>query len=591
MNDASKTKNQLIDELVRARQWAAQWEAIDAKRKRVEEAFQESETEYRSTVNDLLVGVVVHAADTSIVLSNPIAHEMLGLTYEQMSGKKAIDPAWNFVHENLSVMKVEDYPVSRVISTGEPLRDYVAGIMRPDRDYLTWVNVNATPIFFSDGELQKIVVNFADITELKQMEETLRESEQKYRSLITNIPDVTWTTNSEGNTVFISPNVEEVYGYSPEEFYRGSDDLWLERIHLDDVDKTKNAYRSLFEKGKGFDVEYRIKRKDGKWIWLHDRSINTYEKDGSFYADGVFFDITERKRAEEALQKAHDELESQVQKRTAELSISNEELQRKFTELKQTEEALRESEKFLSESQISANIGSWVWYLESGIAVWSEQLYKIYGRNTDLGVPSMDSYLEAYHPDDREPLQNAMEMAINKAAPYNIDYRIFREDSGEERWIRSIGKLEKDANGKPNRLIGIAQDITDRRQMEEALRTVEEQLHSVVHAAPLILWGVDSAGQITLSEGSGLEALGLQPGEVVGQSVYDVYRDYPDALNAIDKAMSGELSQIDVEVGDRIWNNHYQPIQDVDGSIIGITGISVDITDRKRAEEEASITR
>ena len=104
------------------------------KRKRAEEALRESEKEYRLTLNDLLVGVVVHASDTSILLSNPEATAILGLTYEQMSGKKTIDPSWNFVHEDSTIMKVEDYPVSKVFSTKKPLYGYVAGINRPDSD-------------------------------------------------------------------------------------------------------------------------------------------------------------------------------------------------------------------------------------------------------------------------------------------------------------------------------------------------------------------------------------------------------------------------------------------------------------------------
>jgi len=137
------------------------------------------------------------------------------------------------------------------------------------------------------------------LQERKQAEETLRESEEKYRSLVANIPGITWTTDCEGNTTFISPNVERVYGYTPEEIYEGSYHVWFGRIHPDDVDMVKQAYEALFEKGMQFDIEYRIKRKDGEWIWLHDRAVATYVKDGILYADGVFSDVTGRKTLEE----------------------------------------------------------------------------------------------------------------------------------------------------------------------------------------------------------------------------------------------------------------------------------------------------
>ncbi len=90
-----------------------------------------------------------------------------------MSGKKIIDPSWNFVHEDSNILKVEEYPVGKVFSTKKPIYDYVIGIIRPDRDYITWVIVNAIPVFSNENELDKIIVNFVDITALKQSEEKL----------------------------------------------------------------------------------------------------------------------------------------------------------------------------------------------------------------------------------------------------------------------------------------------------------------------------------------------------------------------------------------------------------------------------------
>ncbi len=150
-------------------------------RKQAEEALQTSEKEYRSTLNDLLVGVVVHAKDTSILLSNPEAANILGLTNEQMSGKKAIDPSWNFIHEDSTIMKVEDYPVSKIFSEEKPLHDYVLGINSPDKDYVTWVIVNAIPVFSNDNKLNKVIVNFVDITDRKRVEEERMKLEGQLR--------------------------------------------------------------------------------------------------------------------------------------------------------------------------------------------------------------------------------------------------------------------------------------------------------------------------------------------------------------------------------------------------------------------------
>ena len=132
----------------------------DMKKKPTYEELQEellklkqNESEFKSTLENLPVGVIVHAADTSIILSNKEAHNILGLTKEQMQGKKAIDPAWKFIHEDKSVMKVEEYPVSKVLSTKKPLNDYIAGVTKPDKDYVTWVNVKASPEFDAKGNI------------------------------------------------------------------------------------------------------------------------------------------------------------------------------------------------------------------------------------------------------------------------------------------------------------------------------------------------------------------------------------------------------------------------------------------------------
>ena len=146
------------------------------------------------------------------------------------------------------------------------------------------------------------------IRDRKRVENQLRKSRRKYRSLIGHIPDVVWQSNAQGNTNYISPNVEKVYGYTPEEIYRDGN-LWLGRIHPKHRDKVATAFAALFTHGTPLDIEYRIKRKDGQWIWLHDRSIGTYTSDGVEYADGIFVDITQRKHAEQTLTEARDNAE------------------------------------------------------------------------------------------------------------------------------------------------------------------------------------------------------------------------------------------------------------------------------------------
>ncbi len=127
------------------------------------------------------------------------------------------------------------------------------------------------------------------------------QNNEKYRLLVENLPDVVWTVDQEGNTTFVSPNIEKVCGYTPEDIYEAGNSLWSERIHPEDIGKVEKAYELFFKLNKRLGVEYRIRRKDGICIWLHDRAAAPYEKYGVLYGDGVSSDITRRKDAEEKM--------------------------------------------------------------------------------------------------------------------------------------------------------------------------------------------------------------------------------------------------------------------------------------------------
>ena len=124
------------------------------------------------------------------------------------------------------------------------------------------------------------------------------------------------------------------------------------------------------------------------------------------------------------------------------------------------------------------------------------------------------------------------------------------------------------------------------RQSEAALKDREGYLRSVVAAVPVVLWVLDADGVFTLSEGRALAELGLKPGQVVGLSVFDVYAGEPELLAQIRRGLDGAEFEGDVCVGGRYWHTFYVPRREVTGGPAGLLGVSVDITDRRRAEEE-----
>lgn len=134
-------------------------------------------------------------------------------------------------------------------------------------------------------------------SDIKARTMLLKESEEKYRSLIANIPDVTWTADSAGRVVYASENVGVILGYSPSEVY-SDDSFWEKIIHPEDRARVMAAYQSLFETGARYDEQYRMRKNDGSWAWVYDRATSTYVKDGRRLTDGVLTDITERKMSD-----------------------------------------------------------------------------------------------------------------------------------------------------------------------------------------------------------------------------------------------------------------------------------------------------
>jgi diguanylate cyclase (GGDEF)-like protein/PAS domain S-box-containing protein len=122
------------------------------------------------------------------------------------------------------------------------------------------------------------------------------------------------------------------------------------------------------------------------------------------------------------------------------------------------------------------------------------------------------------------------------------------------------------------------------RRLHEALAATEERLRAVVANAPIVLYSIDRAGVFTLSEGKGLEALGLQPGQVVGQSVYDLYVDNPEVIASVERGLAGETFTSVAEVAGLVYETYYGPLYDSAGVVTGIIGVATDVTEATRRE-------
>ncbi len=130
---------------------------------------------FSKLLENLRVGVVVHAPDTTVLYSNQLAAKLLGLTAQSIKGRLASDTHWRFIHEDGSTMQLSEFPVNRVKNSLAPIKNQLVGIFRPEEDRVIWALCNAYPELNAEGQLSEIVVNFTDITEEKKIREDLSE--------------------------------------------------------------------------------------------------------------------------------------------------------------------------------------------------------------------------------------------------------------------------------------------------------------------------------------------------------------------------------------------------------------------------------
>ena len=330
-------------------------------------------------------------------------------------------------------------------------------IVRPSKEVI-YINVQGDVTRDSNGVAIRFAGTQIIITDRKKMEQKLRESEEKYRNLIENIPDVVWITQSEGKTTYISPNVVKLTGYTSEEII--TDQItWFDMVYQDDIEFVKSSFASLFSVKKKFNLEYRIRKKDGDLIWLNDRAwfVHGKNKDGISTAEGIFSDITGRK---------------------------NMELQ------------LKENERKLLYAEKIANFGSWEWNILTDELYWSDEAFRIFGFKPQEFIPTFEKFMEIIHPDDLEIVQNHIDNALENDEKYNIDFRIVRP-SGEVIYINGQGNITRDANGKATIFAGTQIIITNRKKMEEKLKESEEILRSILESTSEGILVVNEQGQVT----------------------------------------------------------------------------------------------
>jgi len=243
------------------------------------------------------------------------------------------------------------------------------------------------------------------------------------------------------------------------------------------------------------------------------------------------------------------------------------------------------SKRRLEEAQRIAHVATWEWDISNDTISWSEELFRIFGLEPGSFSPRFEQIVQVMAPECRDRMKAMVRAAIEKGEGFDAEYTVV-QPSGERRTVHVWARMESGEDGKPARLIGVSQDITDLRAVEEALRASEARLRSVMENAPVILFGLDAEGRFTLSEGRGLVALGLEPGQVVGASVRDLYADQPDIIQDVERALAGEEVARIVFVQEMAFDTRYMPVRDPSGEVTGAIGVATDITEMVQAQDE-----
>ena len=278
---------------------------------------------------------------------------------------------------------------------------------------------------------------FASALARKRAEEALRRTELDYRTVADFTYDWAYWANPDGTLRYISPSCERITGYTPQEFL-DRPELIREVILPIDREVWDQHLHEIRRQMRPFEIPFRVRTRKGEIRWVEHACQPVRGPQGEFLG----------------------------------FRVSN----RDVTERRLAEEAVRKKDRSLAEAQRIAHLGNWDWNIETNELAWSDEVYRIFGLQPQEFGATYDAFLKSLHPDDREQVKAAVNRSLaDPSVPYSIEHRVVRPD-GEERIVHEQGEVTFDDGGRPIRMIGTVQDITERKQAEEMLRRSQEEL-------------------------------------------------------------------------------------------------------------------
>jgi PAS domain S-box-containing protein len=513
--------------------------------KLAEEKLRVSEEQFRTMANAIPQLAWIAKADGYIFWYNQRWYEYTGTTPEQMEGW-----GWQSVHDPAALPHVLQNWTG-AIASGKPFE-----MEFPLRDangrfhtFLTRVE----PLRDASGQTVRWFGTSTDIESQKQAEATL-DAEKKRLEIASAAGKVAlWDWDIVSGVLEWSSAVDPMLGLGKAKFPR-TIQAWGNAVHPDDAARVDEALDRHLRGEASYEIDYRVRRSDGSYIWWH--IIGVAERDAAGKAvrmTGSCVDITERKRAEEAL--------------------------------KTSEELFRTAAESLTDVIYDWDIKEKVdWYGDiDGIMGYPHG-----------GFPrTLEGWAVAIHPEDKDRVLAFLEGHLKNMAPYVVEYRVRRRD-GEWRWWSARGNSLRDDRGEPYKMIGSITDITERKLDEEVIKDNEKRFRELIDSLPQLFWTCRVDGPCDYLSKQWVEYTGIPEAEQLGyrwlEQLHPEDRDRT-VSEWMEKVKTGESFDIEFHIrrNDGVYHwfkTRAVPMRDVEGNITKWFGSNTDFDEIKKAEEK-----
>ncbi len=572
-------------------------------RKAAEAALQRTTSLQRAILDGANYTIISTSLDGTILTFNRAAEALLGYAAEEVVGKTT--PAIFHDTEELKQRSLllgeqaEQFPLFEVLIAkarlGEPDEQEWTYICKDGRSSRMLLSVTA--LHDAEGNITGFLGIGNDITESKKAQEELRESQQRLQAILDNSPAIIYLTDTQNKYQLINRRYEELFQMTKEQIIGKSlYDIWS----LEIADQFAKNNLDVLQATTSLEIEESVTHGGEIHTYLSIK-FPLYDSSGVPYAVcGISTDITQRKQAQEALQKLNGELESRVKERTSELTLANEYLKIEILERQIVEERLQH---LLTSSP--AVIYSCKASNDYGATFISDNVVSQLGYEAREFIEDSSFWINHIHPEDRPDILAGLSILFERGH-HNHEYRFLHPD-GSYRWMHDELKLVRDEAGNPIEVVGSWWDITERKLSEEeraqlllreqAARELaqanEQRYRSLAEAMPQIVFSAQPDGSCDYFNQRWVDYTGLTLQESLGYKwVSAVHPDdrqqiRRDWYHAVGRGISyeGEHRLKRSLDGQYRWHlNRIVPVRENDGQIVKWLGTSTDIHDRKQME-------